>query len=253
MYGASMTEFVTDELMGYNRERVRYEPQCVLSFDATYRFAQLPLIKPDSHRVLTADADGRYCNGRRNQCIYSAVVRVDAAKLEASRLFQQMVTDLRASRVGNAVEWPLFERRRDRLHFTVVGGLSSDEPPCFSDDLLERVQRIGRFRVAITGLFLGAFNTGRMYLAAYPERRGGSHPLAEIGHLLGARPRDVFLCGIFNLNTELDALQTRSLQEIADAYWGRTLVTMEVRRVDIMWSYDDLVLDSGVWSSIDLS
>jgi hypothetical protein len=244
-----MLSFCSDAELGYRRSLTDFsEP---LTLDESYRLAHLPLVAPEHPRVIPRREGKAYEMGRHPR-IFSLVLPVDDADLQASPAFQDLESALNAAPFTSKIAWDLLPRRSDKLHATVCGSLGTGQPPAIAPDIRQALREIGPFTVELRGLFSGNVNRGRLYLAVYPEQRGGTNPLQAIQAAFGRPPGDLWLVGLYNLTDDLDASETAALAALVRRWWNVPLLRFTVRELWLFGADDDLVLDSGIAERLPL-
>ena len=106
------------------------------------------------------------------------------------------------------IAWDVLDRRRDKLHATICGSLSTGLPPVLDRRQRRELTRFGPVSVELRGLFSGNVNRGRLYLRAYPESRDGENVFRQIQRSLGGRETDLYVVGLYNMTDDLDAAET---------------------------------------------
>jgi hypothetical protein len=220
--------------------------------DEAYRLAHLPLIAPDHPRVIGTRAGTSYRMGRHDP-VTSLVLPVPAAALSRSQDYRALESELRASSFAGKIDWPLLERRQERLHATVCGSMAAGEaPPAIDEMQRRRLKELGPVRVELRGLFSGTINVGRLYLRLYPERRGGMNVLRAMQRALGRQETDLYIVGMYNFVDDLDAGEAAALDALIRRWWDRPLLQFRADRLWLLRSCDDLVLDGVVVETIAL-
>src|SRR5918997_3459217 len=110
-----------------------------------------------------------------------------------------MNDEMKAAPFAGKIAWDVLGRRKDKLHATICGSLSTGMPPVLDEDRLRELARLGPVSVELRGLFSGNVNRGRLYLRAYPEKRDGINMFHRIQQVLGRRTTNLYLVGIYNL------------------------------------------------------
>ena len=137
--------------------------------------------------------------------MFSLALPVPREALRRSAAYRELDEEVRAAPVAHKIAWSVLEQRRDKLHATICGSLSTREPPVLDEKQRSDLARIGPVSVELRGLFSGNVNVGRLYFRVYPERRGGENVLQKIQRTLGRRETDLYVVGIYNLVDDLDA------------------------------------------------
>ena len=244
--------FCQDSELGYERSRTRFAPGEGLMLDETYRLAHLPLVAPDHPRVIRTRENSSYVMGRHER-VFSLVLPIPSDLLLRSPAYRELDEAMRAAPFAGKIAWDLLGRRKDKLHATICGSLSTGEAPVLSPGQRQELARIGPVRVALRGLFSGNVNRGRLYLRAYPESREGENVFRRIQRSLGCRETDLYVVGLYNMTDDLDAHETAALASMIDRWWDRTILQFSVDHLWLMGAYDDLVLDSAIAEAVPLT
>ncbi len=244
------TAFCDDAELGYRRVLTPFRDGEGLRLDETYRLAQLPLVVPD-HPAVIPDMPGRYYRMGRHAVVHSLVMMIDPDALEASGAFGALDAEMRAAPFAAKVAWTMPPRRRHRLHATLCGELPG--PPFLDGKARAALAAIGAMEVEIRGLLSGNINIGRLYLKAYPERRGGENALHLIQRALGYRPSDLHVVGLYNLTDDLDAAETAALRDLLLRWWDVPLARLRIDSLAVLMSRDDLVLDAAIVETVPLA
>lgn len=245
--------FCTDDELGFERSRTRFDPGQGLALDEAYRLAHLPLVAPDHPAVIPFRDGASYDRGLHPR-VFSLVLPVPWEALSSSAAYQDLERDLRAAPFAPKIAWEVLERRRERLHATLCGSLAvgRDMPPPFTPAQRHALAALGPVQVELRGLFSGNVNVGRLYLRAYPERRHGANLFQEVQRILGRRETDLYVVGLHNLIDGLTAPEASALAEIMERWWDRPILHLEVSRLWLLWAMDDLVLDAGILEEVPL-
>jgi hypothetical protein len=243
--------FCQDAELGYERSRTRFTSGEGLTLDETYRLAHLPLVAPDHPGVIRTREGSSYVMGRHER-VYSLVLPTPHELLIWSPAYGELDEAMRASPFASKIAWDLLGRRKDKLHATICGSLSTGGPPVLSPMQRQELAKIGPVRVALRGLFSGNVNRGRLYLRAYPESREGENVFRRIQRSLGRRETDLYVVGLYNMTDDLDAGEAAALASLIDRWWDRTILQFTVDRLWLMGACDDLVLDSEITESVPL-
>lgn len=246
-----MDFFCSDSELGYLRSRTRFAPGEELRLDEAYRLAHLPLIAPDHPDVIHSRPGATYRMGRHER-IFSLVLPVPPDVLEQSAPYQELDCELRHSLFANKIAWDLLPKRRDKLHATICGSLSTDVRYRVSDHERAALRKLGPLRVELRGLFSGNINVGRLYLRVYPECRTGANSLRQIQRILGRPETDLYLVGLFNFVDHLEGVEAAALHDLIQRWWHRSLLTLDVTALWLLCASDDLVLDARVEDVIAL-
>jgi hypothetical protein len=243
--------FCEDSELGYERSRTRFISGEGLILDETYRLAHLPLIAPDHPRVIRTREGSSYVMGRHDR-VFSLVLPISGDLLFGSPAYRELNEALRASPFAHKIAWDLLDRRKDKLHATICGSLSSGEPPVIDRMQRQELAGLGPVHVELRGLFSGSVNRGRLYLRAYPESRKGKNVFRHIQRSLGCRETDLYVVGLYNLTDDLDADEAAALASLIDRWWDRTILQLTVDHLWLMGACDDLVLDSTMAELVPL-
>lgn len=246
-----MPEFADYSDMKYDEQVKVYDGSEPLAFDTRYRMAQLPLIDGTHPACINEDPDQRYRYGKR-AASQSLVIPVDGHALAENIALRTLFRDMRRSPIGDAIMWQMEEMRRGLLHATVCGLLNPSPTGLLPRDQRHALSAIGSFHFKIQGLFVGTFNTGRIYLCLFPELRGGAPVTDMVSAALGAPSTRLLLCGLLNLKRELDQSEAALLTEFCVAHRETVFGIQLCSKVDVLESQDDLVLYSRVLKQVDL-
>jgi hypothetical protein len=246
-----VTELCCDATLGY---RSRWTPFAIgdaMRLDEPYRLAHLPLVAPEHSDVIPA-LPGRDYDMGRHPPIWSLVLPIPWARLEASAPYRALDLALRESPLASKIAWEIAPRRQDKLHATVAGSLAKGEDvdPPIDAAARARLSAVGPFEVELRGLFGGDVNRGRLYLKTHPERRAGVNMLHLAQDALGRPRTDLYVVGLHNLRDHLDCDETQALSGMIKEWWDRPILRFTVDRLHLMSSRDDLVLDSRVEETI---
>ncbi len=233
--------FCPDAALGYRREATPRVPGRGLAFDALYRVAQLPLVAP-GHPLALRESPGRpYRDGRR-PAVTSLVMEIDDAALDGSAGFAGLGRAMAGAPFAGKIAWPMLERRRGRLHATIVGSLSPDELASLRDPDLPG--ELGPIAAELRGLFSGRINLGRLYMKLYPEERAGENLVARLQRRLGRAATDLTPVGLYNLSEALDADEAEALHAIIETWGDWPLLRFTATRLALVRTKDDLALDA---------
>ncbi|AOO82561.1 hypothetical protein [Bosea vaviloviae] len=173
--------------------------------------------------------------------------------MRGSAAFLALEAEIKAAPFAAKIAWDILPRRKDRLHATVCGSLGTGAEPTIADETRRALRAIPPFAVELRGLFSGNVNRGRLYLAAYPEKRDGMNMLQAVQQAFGRSPGDLWLVGLYNLTDDLDAGETAALADIVMRWRDRPLLRLEATAFEILAACDDLVLDSVVEEVLPLA
>lgn len=243
---AATRAFCDDDELGYVRSRTAFLAGASLRLDAAYRLAHLPLVAPDHPHVIAAKDGAPYRIGWRPP-VCSLVLPIAWDDLSASPAFAALEEAVRRAPFAHKIAWAAAERRRAKLHATICGSMrvGTREAPELTCRQRDALAALGGFDVELRGLFSGDVNLGRLYLRAYPERRGKENCIRLAQRALGLRESDLYVVGLWNLTDDLDARETAALAQLIEEWWERTLLRMRVERLRFLWSEDDLALAGG--------
>jgi len=248
----SAVRFCADSELGYERSRTRFQAGEGLALDETYRLAHLPLVAPAHPRVIRTREGTSYDMGR-HEPVFSLVLPVFADLLFQSPAYRELDREVRAAPFAGKIAWDVVERRRDKLHATICGSLSTGAPPLLDPQRLQELRGLGPVRVELRGLFSGSVNLGRLYLRAYPESRNGENVFRRIQRSLGCRETDLYVVGLYNMTDDLDAGEAAALASLIERWWSRSILRFTVDHLWLTGARDDLVLDSTIVASVPLA
>lgn len=243
--------FCDDAVLGYDRSRAAFEPREPLLLDEAYRLAHLPLVAPH-HPSVIAGLPGRFYDMGRHPSVFSLVLSVDDAALRASPAFIAMEAELKAAPFAAKIAWDILPKRAERLHATICGSLGTDVPPSIDPAARAALGALGPLAVELRGLFSGNVNRGRLYLRAYPERRGGQNVFHAVQSALGRQQTDLYVVGLYNLTDALSPAEAAALADIIERWWHRPLLRFEARDLWLLGARDDLVLDAELIETLSL-
>ena len=207
--------------------------------------------RPRHPRVIAEKSGAAHAMGR-HPTAYSIVLPVPADALEASPAFRALQAELSAAPFGPKIAWHMLDRRRERLHATLCGGLGS-EPPAISAQARAALASLGPVAVELRGPFSGSLNHGWLYLRACPERRAGVNLFHAVQQAFGHPVTDLYVVGIWNLTDDLDAAETSALAAFVARWWPRVVLRFEARDLWPLGARDDLVLDGEVVARLPLA
>jgi hypothetical protein len=243
--------FCPDAELGYERSRTPFQAGEGLALDETYRLAHLPLVAPDHPRVIETREGSSYRMGRHER-VFSLVLPVPADALLQSLAYGDLDDEMRAAPFAGKIAWDVLGQRKDKLHATICGSLSTGTPPVLDQGQRRELTRFGPVSVELRGLFSGNVNRGRLYLRAYPESRDGENVFRQIQRGVGCRETDLYVVGLYNMTDDLDAAEAAALAALIDRWWDRTILRFEIDHLWLMGASDDLVLDSAVEETVPL-
>lgn len=249
---ATNADLCSEAELGYERSRTRFAPGAGLTLDETYRLAHLPLIAPD-HPDAIAEREGTFYRLGRHPRVVSLVLPIPEEALGRSEAYRELDAELRATPFSEKIAWDLLERRRAKLHATLCGSLAIGEQAPVIDAVQRReIVRLGPVEVEVRGMFSGNLNVGRLYLRVYPERRDGENVFRQVQSILGRRPTDLYLVGIWNLLDHLDPPEAEALAALIERWWDRPILRFQADRLWLLAARDDLVLDSEILDVVEL-
>jgi hypothetical protein len=252
MIDAPPVEFCADAELGYDRSRTIFKAGEGLRLDEPYRLAHLPLVNPRHPDVIASVPGKAYVRGL-HQRIHSLVLPVAMEALRASQAFRALDAEIGSSAFASKVAWDVMERRKNKLHATIAGSLGEgDAPPAIAAEALEALRRLGPVAVRIGGLFSGNVNVGRLYIKAYPEKRGGENLFHRMQDILGRKRTDLYVVGLYNLTDHLTADEAGDLADIVQRWWREEILVLSADALWLMSAVDDLVLDSRIESELRL-
>lgn len=240
-----MTMFSDDYDLAYKTSAFGFDHPEGLPFDHHYRLCHLPLANP-GHPLAITHAPGKpYTNGRYAEARSSLVLPVALPELLASPRFAAFHHQVRRASFSGKINWPLVGQRSQLTHITLCGGLNGQAPgavrakiaPCFTNGYAHAVQ--------IKGAFVGRFNTGRIYLKAYPSKNGdGPHAFHAIQQVLGRPLSHVFPLGLYNLAQPLAPKEAQALQDMVNDHWEAEFLQKPVTLASLrlLHTHNDLVL-----------
>jgi len=243
--------FCDDSQLSYVKFQTKFIKGQGLIFDDTYRLAHLPLVAPDHPRVIETKAGTSYNRGVHDS-VYSVVIPIDAEKLLSSEVFTELCSELKATKFADKLSWDTFSLRKNKLHATICGAISTGHAPAFKTPVYRKLQTLGPVSVSIRGLFSGNINIGRLYLKVYPELRGGENMCHVIQGIFGSPLTDLYVVGLFNFVDELAPDETHELELLLDRWRDTEFFPLHLDKLWLLGSRDDLVLDGGVEKIISL-
>jgi hypothetical protein len=246
------TDLCSDADLGYERSRTRFATGAGLVLDEQYRLAHLPLIAPH-HPDVIAEREGTSYQLGRHPRVVSLVLPMPQDSLGRSAAYRELDAELQAMPFSGKIAWDLLERRRANLHATICGSLAiGEEAPVLDAVQRRELARLGPVEVEVRGMFSGNLNVGRLYLRVYPERREGANVFRQVQSVLGRRPTDLYLVGIWNLLDHLDPPEADALAALIERWWERPILRFRADRLWLLAARDDLVLDSEILEVLEL-
>jgi hypothetical protein len=241
--------YCTDEELAYGRYRACFEPNQPLRFDEAYRVAHLPLVAPEHPAALAHSLD--YHGGRYAQPRFSLVLPVEAAELHGSTSFRALEAELRSRGFAAKIAWDIVDRRAEKLHVTLAGGLPEAELEGYARVLKSFLARHSPLRYRLGGPFCGSKNRGRIYFTTYPEQLEEGDAFALLQELVNAPRTGLYLLGYYNLRDELTPAEAAELQEFLDRWRSAELAEVTATSLLILATHDDLALDSRVVARLE--
>ena len=241
-----------DDELAYERNRTRFDLESGMTLDAAYCLAHLPLINPGHPRAIPSKEGTCYQMGRHPR-VFSLVLPIPGEALRRSEAYSELESELRCSPFSTKLAWRLLDQRRDKLHATVCGSLSTNCPPSIAPAVRRELATLGPVMVEVRGLFSGNVNRGRLYLRVYPERRKGGNMFHRIQRTLGRPVTGLYVVGIWNLTDDLNPAEATALRDMIERWWDRPILQFEADSLWLLAASDDLVLDSSVWEILPLS
>lgn len=245
MNNNSNTVFCNDIQLSYNNFKTEFIDGQGLTFDDAYRLAHLPLVAP-SHPLVIPTKPGSSYNRGVHDLVYSVAIPIPTDELLSSDAFIKLYDELKSAKFAHKLSWDTFNQRKNKLHATVCGAISTEQAPEIDEKVYQQLRDIGPVSVRIRGLFSGNVNIGRLYLKVYPELRDGENLCHVIQKLFGASVTDLYVVGLFNFVEELDSEEARELREMLDAWQDIDMITIRLKSLWLLQSRDDLVLDGAV-------
>lgn len=244
-------DLCTDAELGYQRSRTAFVPGSSFLLDEPYRLAHLPLVAP-SHPGVIPRQDGKFYEMGRHPTVYSLVLPVEDAALRRSSAFLALESELKVAPFASKIAWDILPRRADKLHATICGSLGLGELPAISAEQRRRLAEFGPLTIELRGLFSGNINCGRLYLRAYPERRGGTNAVHALQEVMGRPATDLYVVGLYNFTDDLDPTEAAALADILMRWWETPLLRFEARELWLLGARDDLVLDAEIVERLPL-
>ncbi len=243
--------YCDDNKLAYKLHQTDFLDGQRLTFDAAYRLAHLPLVAPDHPLVIPSKPGSNYHRGVHD-LRYSIAIPVPADKLLLSESFIEFYDELKTMKFANKISWETFAQRKDKLHATICGTISSEQEPFIHQCVFDKLRSIGPIAISIRGVFSGNINIGRLYLKVYPELRDGRNMCHEIQTIFGETSTELYLVGLLNFVEELDVSETKALQELLGRWRNREFIQLSLENLWLLKSKDDLVLDGSVAKDIPL-
>lgn len=246
-----VVDLCTDAELGYLRSRTAFVPGNPFLLDEPYRLAHLPLVAPD-HPGAIPRQDGKFYEMGRHPTVYSLVLPIDDAALRRSEAFLALESELRTAPIAGKIAWDILPKRAGKLHATICGSLGLGELPVISADQRRALAEFGPVTIELRGLFSGNINRGRLYLRAYPERRGGANAVQTLQAAMGRPATDLYVLGLYNLTDDLDPAEASALADILTRWWETPLLCFEASELWLLGARDDLVLDAEIAERLPL-
>jgi len=236
--------YCDDSQLAYDNSQSKFIDGHGLVFDNAYRLAHLPLVAP-GHPQIIGTKPGTSYNRGIHDIVYSIVIPIYEHKLLSSENFITLCDEIKATKFAHKLSWDTFSKRKNKLHATICGAISTNRPPDI-DKYLQKLSAIGPVSMSIRGLFSGNINIGRLYLKVYPELRNGKNMCHEIQKLIDSPLTDLYVVGLFNFVEELNSEQTRELKKLLDKWRNAEFYRSQLEELWLLRSRDDLVLDGSV-------
>lgn len=243
--------YCNDSQLSYNEYQTEFIDKQGLLFDESYRLAHLPLVAPAHPRIIHSKPGTGYNNGIHD-LVYSIAIPIDAQLLFSSDLFNDLLNDIRNSSFAIKISWETFTQRRNKLHATVCGSISTHDAPIIAQQVFQQLREIGPLSIKLSGLFSGNKNIGRLYLKVYPEQRDGENMIHVIQRLFGTSRTDFYVVGLFNFLDELDATETQELKTLLNKWRYTDFIQLQVIGLWVLKSKDDLVLQGGIEQTLPM-
>lgn len=239
-------DYAGDENLSYERNRFRTGR---LTLDRSYRLMHLPLVNPGHAEVIRTSDDGEVEEGRFKVARKSLVAFIDWSVFQQVPAVNSMIKAVEEASFGSKVDFQSFERRKDRLHFTISPLQDSVE----IDALAQAVAGFHPFCVRIASLWAGAsVNTGRLYLPVYPERVAGETVINTLQTRAGMRRSDFFGLGLFNLMDHLSDTESADLRQFIAGKVAVPLFDSIVEELAVIETFDSLLFDYRVLRRVKL-
>ncbi|WP_378945172.1 hypothetical protein [Mesorhizobium sp. ANAO-SY3R2] len=237
-------------MLAYAAARRDFFPGEALTFDRAYRLAHLPLVAPDHPDVIESEEGKDYFSGRYAATRYSLTLPIDAGELGRSGEFQAFEQELRRLSFSAKINWEIGRERAEKLHATVIGGLSeADIEPC-ARAAAAALAPFGALSIRLGGPFLGTMNTGRIYLPVYPECHEGKDILGLVQAACGTRQSRFYGVGYYHFSAPLTVAETEELAGLIERWRESTLATLAIGSLAIQATNDDLALSGRIVTSI---
>jgi len=237
--------FCDDSQLDYNKFETKFTEGQRLVFDDAYRLAHLPLVAPDHPRVIATKSGSHYTKGIHD-LVFSIAIPVAADKLFMSEAFVRLCNELENSKFARKLSWDTFTKRKNKLHATICGAISTTISPEISQRMYQQLVDIGPISVRVRGLFSGNINVGRLYSKVYPELRQGKNVCHSIQSIFSSPLTNLYVVGLFNFVEELSPSETQELVELLDVWRNIDIIRLEIENLWLLKSRDDLVLDGGI-------
>lgn len=242
--------YCDDEMLAYRSARRIFQPGEGTIFDDAYRLAHLPLVNA-AHPAVISEVPGRdYRNGTYETARYALVMPISAEAFLRSDQAQALEFAMRSASFAPKIAWELCERRRSRLHATLVGGIQEAGLHRVVKRVQNLLDQIGPISVCLKGPFLGTRNTGRIYFPVYPQKIEGKDAFALVQECVGLSPAKLYLVGYYHLREELDPKETAELVDLIDRWRDRIVVETTISCLEIFAVNNDLALSARVHARI---
>ena len=243
--------FCDDRHLSYDDNLTEFVGGEGLLFDETYRLAHLPLVAPDHSRVIRTKPGTSYNRGIHDS-VFSIAIPVSANQLLTSQEFNRLCDELKVSMFAQKISWDTFSQRKDKLHATICGAISTVDPPRVNQKTYEMLRQIGPVSIKICGLFSGNMNIGRLYLKVYPEQRAGKNMCHVIQRIFDSTLTNMYLVGLFNFVEELDVHEAQELDSLLKRWQDVEILQIELEELWMLKSRDDLVLNGNIEKTIPI-
>src|SRR5262249_4516898 len=111
-----------------------------------------------------------------------------------------------------------------------------------------------RLRFRVGGPFSGVRNLGRLYFMCFPEEpcdTEGPDAFELLQDAAGVQRTPFYLLGYYNLLDELTPSEAADLNAFLERWWDVTIAELEVSRLLLIATHDDLALDIRVIHTLD--
>ena len=244
-------DYCSDSELSYEKYQTEFPEGHPLTFDDSYRLAHLPLVAPDHPLVISSKPESNYHRGIHD-LTYSIAIPIPADKLLLSDKFIEFYDELKTTTFAHKISWETYDQRKDKLHATICGKLSTGEEPFIHKHVHDELSHIGPVAISVRGLFSGNINIGRLYLKIYPELRDGRNMCHEIQNIFGASLTNLYVVGLLNFVEELSSSETQDLTGFLARWRNCEFAQLKLDCLWLLKSRDDLVLDGSISTVIPL-